>query len=60
MSNLLPIGVAAARVGITRDSMRRRIERGLVKGARSEYGRWWVPADEVERMQADNKVGGTT
>ena len=49
LTNLVSLGEASLRLGLTADSLRRRIQAGTISG-RLLAGRYYVTNDEVERL----------
>jgi excisionase family DNA binding protein len=56
----LTLDQAAARLGISRDAMRKRLERGSVPGAVKVVGRpWSIPADALDRPTVRQSTDAT-
>jgi molybdopterin-binding protein len=50
--NEMPLGQAAAAIGVSVDTLRRWDRAGKLQTRRDERGRRWVAASEVERLEA--------
>ena len=48
----LSIADAAAQLGVSRDTVRRKLKRGQLTGRRDNYGRWWIelPAEAMSSV----------
>lgn len=55
MRNHVPLKAAARRLGISYHRLRRWIIKGLVRARQippGRYGRWWIPEEELRRLEA--------
>ena len=55
---MLTTGEAAERLGVGLTTIKRWIQLGLLRAARTPGGHWRIPADEVERLHARMQLRG--